>query len=85
VRYDRNNHYNYDHCLLFEQLYEQSNRHVQIVDSVMEEFTTAKAIIVLQTLNVRYIQGQGLIRGSAIFLLSKRFGFSDILEKRELV
>ena len=32
VRYDRNNHYNYDHCLLFEQLYEQSNRHVQIVD-----------------------------------------------------
>ena len=85
MRYDRNNNYHYDHCLLFEQLYEQSNRHVQIVDSVMEEFTTAKAIIVLQTLTVRYIQEPGLIRGSAIFLLSKRFGFSDILEKRELV
>lgn len=75
MRYDRNNHYHSDHCLLFEQLYEQSNRHVQIVDSVIEEFTTAKAIIVLQTLTVRYIQEQGLIRGSAIFLLSKRFCF----------
>lgn len=69
MRYDRNNHYHYDHCLLFEQLYEQSNRHVQIVDSVMEEFTTAKAIIVLQTLSVSYFQGQGLIRGSAIFFV----------------
>jgi hypothetical protein len=67
VRYDRNNHYHSDHCLLFEQLYEQSTRHVQIVDSVMEEFTTEQAIIVLQTLSVRYVQRQGLIRGSAIF------------------
>jgi len=51
----------------------------------MEEFTTAQAIIVLQKLSVRYIQRQGLIRGSAVILLSNRFGFSDILEKRELV
>jgi hypothetical protein len=67
VRYDRNNHYHSDRCLLFEQLYDQSNRHVQIVDSVMEEFTTEQAIIVLQTLSLRYIQRQGFIRGSAIF------------------
>jgi len=85
VHYDRNNHYHYDYCLLFEQLYEQSNRNVQIVDSVMEEFTTAQAIIVLKTLSVKYIKRQGLIRGSAIFLLSNRFYFSDILERRELV
>jgi hypothetical protein len=85
VHYDWNNHYHSDHCLLFEQLYEQSNRHVQIVDSVMEEFMTAQAIIVLQTLSVRYIQWQGLIKRSAFILLSNRFGFSDILEKRELV
>jgi len=85
VYYDRNNHHHSYYCLLFKQLYEQSNRHMQIVDSVMEEFTTAQSIIVIQTLSVRYIQRQGLIRGSAIFLLSNRFGFSDILEKRELV
>jgi len=58
---------------------------MQIVDSVMEEFTTAQTISAIQTLIVRYIQRQGLIRGSAIFLLSNHFGCIDILEKRELV
>ncbi len=55
MHYDRNNHYHSYYCLLFKQLYEQINRYVQIVDSVMKEFTTAQAIIVLQTLSVRYI------------------------------
>ena len=83
--YDRNNHHHSYYCLLFKQLYEQSNRHMQIVDSVMEEFATAQTIFAIQTLIVSFIQRQGLIRGSAIFLLSNHFGCIYILEKRELV
>ena len=83
--HDRHNNYHSGYCLLYKQLYERSNRQVQIVDPVMEGFWWHKLLDGLQRQSGRHNQRQGFIWGSAILFCQIVLGFLISSKERRLI